>query len=80
MLTTSITATAEYFNIHSEFSKYVDYFDLLHLMQISIASDTDGLRIESLEYAKNELQSATVHQKVDKLIDWGVPASKIVLR
>lgn len=82
LLTASVTATVQYFNMHSEFSQYAEYFDLVALLQLSVISKVNavGVDVESMEFAKTELYPASVSKKVDRLIDWGVNASKIILR
>lgn len=78
-LTSSFSATVDYFATKFNFSKYAQHFDLIHLFQLRAVTDRDHFQENTVSHALRELNPTNVHQKIDDLIASGVPASKIVL-
>lgn len=59
------------------FTEQTQYLDFVHLLQIFV--DEEHLKKHTVEFVLRELNVSNVQQKVDNLIELGVPASKIIL-
>lgn len=77
LLTASLSGSLNFFSEKFDFSNFNKCFDFIHLFQLCF--DEWCWSKYNIENAFNELKPASLEEKVDKLIEWGISAEKLIL-
>lgn len=55
------------------------FFDFVHFMPTAMNVNERVFRRNEIEFAILEMKGSTIRNKVDEILNWGVPHSKLVL-
>lgn len=77
LLTSSFSISRKFLANNFDFAALVEYLDYVHLLPIDF--DTDTLDKYDISTVSEELNTFSVQEKVDNLIESGVPVYKIIM-